>query len=75
MSDIAKLLFGDEAAAGLLSGLFGPYRDSNGFGMAEVVRRSGEWCASTPGRGTPRGQVADALCRTRSPRAAITIRF
>lgn len=31
--------------------------DRDGFGLAERARRSGEWCGSTPGRGS----VADAL--------------
>jgi hypothetical protein len=48
MRGIAKLLFGDEADR--LLGLFDG--DGDGFGLAEQARRSGEWCASTPGRGS-----------------------
>lgn len=49
MRGIAKLLFGDDA--GKLPGLFGG-GDGDGFEMADRVRRSGEWCGSTPGRGS-----------------------
>ena len=55
MRGIAKLLFGDEA--GRLPGLFG---DGEGFGLAEQARRSGEWCASTPGRGSAAGAAPGA---------------
>jgi hypothetical protein len=48
MRGIAKLLFGEEADR--LLGLFDG--DGDGFGLAEQARRSGEWCASTPGRGS-----------------------
>jgi hypothetical protein len=54
MRGIAKLLFGDDA--GRLLDLLGG-DDADGFGMADRVRRSGEWCGSTPGR----GPVADAV--------------
>jgi hypothetical protein len=64
MRGIAKLLFGDEADR--LLGLFG---DDEGFGMAERARRSGEWCASTPGRGS----AADAA-RQHGLRREIVIR-
>jgi hypothetical protein len=49
MRGIAKLLFGDDA--GRLIELFGG-DDADGFGMADRARRSGEWCGSTPGRGS-----------------------
>ena len=49
MRDIARLLFGDDA--GKVLGFFGG-GDGDGFGMAERARRAGEWCGSTPGRGT-----------------------
>jgi hypothetical protein len=52
MRGIAKLLFGDEADR-----LLGQFGDGDGFGLAEQARRSGEWCASTPGRGS----AADAV--------------
>ena len=56
MRGIAKLLFGDDTDR--LPGLFGD-GDADGFGLAEQARRSGEWCASTPGHalaaGTARG--------------------
>jgi hypothetical protein len=55
MRDIAKLLFGDDAGQ-LLDLLAGNDRDvtasdGDGFGLAERVRRSGEWCGTMPGRG------------------------
>ena len=49
MRGIAKLLFGDDADR--LLGLFGG-GDGDGFGLADRARRSGEWCGSTPGRGS-----------------------
>ncbi len=47
MQGIAKLLFGENAARALeeLGG-------DDGWGLADRVRRAGEWCGSTPGRGT-----------------------
>jgi hypothetical protein len=54
MRGIAKLLFGDDT--GRLLDLFGG-DDADGFGMADRARRSGEWCGSTPGRGS----AADAV--------------
>lgn len=60
MRDIAKLLFGDEA--GRLLGLSGGGDES---AMAERVRRSGEWCGTTPGQGS----VADAVERAARPGA------
>jgi hypothetical protein len=61
MRDIAKLLFGD-GEGGLLD-LFGG-GDGDESGMAERARRSGEWCGSTPGRGS----VADAVRGAARPR-------
>jgi hypothetical protein len=61
MRDIAKLLFGD-GDEGLL-GLFGG-GDGDESGLADRVRRSGEWCGSTPGRGS----VADAVRGAARPR-------
>ena len=49
MLGITKLLFGADTARALeeLAG-------DDGWGLADQVRRSGEWCGSTPGRGTQR---------------------
>jgi hypothetical protein len=44
MRDIAKLL----------SGLFAP-GESDEFSLAEQARRAGEWCGTTPGRGSAAG--------------------
>jgi hypothetical protein len=55
MRDIAKLLLGDEAAWAL--GLPGPDRDQDE--LFERARRSGEWCATTPGLGS----IAEMLRR------------
>jgi hypothetical protein len=66
MRDIAKLLFGREAGireVGILAQLFAP-GDSDGFGMADRARRAGEWCGTTPGRGS----AADALRGAARPR-------
>ncbi len=52
MRGIAKLLFGDEA--GRLLDLFDG-SDGDGFGMADRARRAGEWCGSTPSRGSATG--------------------
>ncbi len=51
MESIVKLLFGRETEA--LAKLFAP-EDRAGAEMADRARRAGEWCASTPGRGTSR---------------------
>jgi hypothetical protein len=56
---IARLLLGDDAARVL--DLFGPGDEE--AGLAERARRSGEWCGSTPGRGS----VAGALRAGRTP--------
>jgi hypothetical protein len=53
MRGIAKLLFGDDAARAM--GLFDP--DADQHELTERTRRSGEWCGTTPGRGS----VAEAL--------------
>lgn len=55
MRDIVKLLLGDDA--GRLLSLFSGGGDESG--MAERVRRSGEWCGSTPGRGAAARAVRD----------------
>ena len=57
MRDIAKLLFGDGADS--LFDLFGP-GEGNEAGAAERARRSGEWCGSTPGRGSAANAVRNA---------------
>jgi len=49
MRDIAKLLFGRQSD--ILSGLFAP-GESDEFRLAEQARRAGEWCGTTPGRGS-----------------------
>jgi hypothetical protein len=60
MRDIAKLLFGGEDGADVLGGLFAP-GDGNDFEMADRARRAGEWCGTTPGRGSAEARVADAV--------------
>jgi hypothetical protein len=60
MRDIAKLLFGDDA--GKVLGMFGA-GGGDESGMAERARRSGEWCGTTPGRGS----AADAVRRAARP--------
>jgi len=62
MRGIAKLLFGDDE--GGLVDLFGG-GDGDGFGMADRARRAGEWCGSTPGRGS----AVDAAGRVARPHA------
>ena len=62
MRDIAKLLFGD--GAGSLFDLFGPGDDEES-GAVERVRRAGEWCGSTPGRGSAAGAARNAAGRGR----------
>ena len=68
MRGIAKLLFGDESDR--LLGLFG---DGEGFGLAEQARRSGEWCASTPGRGSA-ADAARGPAREHGLRREIVVR-
>jgi hypothetical protein len=48
MRDIAKRLLGDDAA-GVFDWLAAD--DGDGSGLAERVRRSGEWCGTIPGDG------------------------
>jgi len=57
MRDIAKLLFGRDADR-LLDLFAGDNGD--GFGMADRARRAGEWCGSTPGRGSAVGAARSA---------------
>jgi hypothetical protein len=51
--DIMRLVFGREE--GILSELFDA-DDADGFGMADRARRSGEWCGTTPRRGSAAGR-------------------
>jgi hypothetical protein len=68
MRGIAKLLFGDDA--GRVLDLLAGHDD--GFELAERARRSGEWCGTTPGRGSAdRAAGAD---RGRRLPAAVTPR-
>ena len=71
MRGIAKLLFG--ADADVLADLFGG-SDADGFGLAERARRAGEWCGSTPGRGSAAGAGAGGVARPRGPRREVIIR-
>lgn len=71
MRDIAKLLFSDDA--GRMLGLFGA-GDGDESGMAERARRSGEWCGTTPGRGSVAGAVRRGA-RPRRPQRQVTIRI
>ncbi len=72
--DIARLLFGNTVLAnteGKLLDLLSRDHDGDdgrldwdeGFGLADRARRSGEWCGTTPGRGS-----ADRAVRGRFPR-------
>jgi hypothetical protein len=54
MGSIAKLLFGREPGDG--DDEFAP-GDGDVHGLAEQVRRAGDWCGST----APGGSIADAL--------------
>jgi hypothetical protein len=72
MRDIAKLLFGD-GADGLLD-LFGK-GDGGESGMVERVRRSGEWCGTTPGRGSAAEAVRGAARPGRGRRQVIIREF
>jgi hypothetical protein len=68
MRGIARLLFGDDGDR--LLDLFDG-SDGEGFGAAERARRAGEWCGSTPGRGS----AADAMsARPRGVRHRVIIR-
>lgn len=70
MRDIARLLFGDDTG-GLLD-MFGG-GDGDESGMTERARRSGEWCGTTPGRGSVERAVRGAA-RSRGVRRAVIIR-
>ena len=75
MRDIARLLFGDGA-----DGLFDQFGrgDEGETGLSDRVRRAGEWCGSTPGRGSaadavrgaarPRGMARKVIIREFRPR-------
>ncbi|HEX4091440.1 MAG TPA: hypothetical protein VHZ33_22230 [Trebonia sp.] len=61
MRNIASLLFGRETGEliDLITGESGITGDGSGDRQAaERARRSGEWCGSTPGRGSA-GRAAD----------------
>jgi len=76
MRGIAKLLFGEDA--GKVLDLFGGGSDGDGFGLAEQARRSGEWCGTTPGRGSAARAAARSTGRARRERRGqrqITIRW
>jgi hypothetical protein len=70
MRGIAKLLFGEDA--GRLVDLFDG-GDGDGFGMADRARRAGEWCGSTPGRGSAAG-TARGAARPHDLRRQVIIR-
>ena len=65
--DIMRLVFWRED--GMLSELFGG-DDADGFGMAERARRAGEWCGTTPPRGSAAGRPGGAGASRRVPRRA-----
>jgi hypothetical protein len=71
MRDIAKLLFGREGD--ILSGLFAP-GESDEFSLAEQARRAGEWCGTTPGRGSAAGLLRAAAGGRAGGRAGGTAR-
>ncbi len=58
--------------AGRLPDLFGA-SDADGFGLAEQARAAGEWCGSTPGRGSA-ADAADGAARPRGMRHRVIIR-
>ena len=58
MRGIAKLLFGGDGDRDGLRGLLG---DDDWRRTADQVRRAGEWCGSTPGRGTGSGPHREGL--------------
>ena len=73
MRTIASLLFGDDAGAllDLITGEGGITGPDGGEGeAADRVLRSGEWCGSTPGRGT----ADPAAAWRRGGRGGIVIR-
>ena len=73
MRGIAKLLFGEDA--GQVLGLFSGGSDGDGFGLAEQARRSGEWCGTTPGRGSAARAAVRRAGGTRRARRQVTIRW
>jgi len=72
MRDIARLLFGDDA--GELLGLFGG-GDGDAAGMADRVRRAGEWCGSTPGHDSAASAAGRAAGARRIERQVIIREF
>jgi hypothetical protein len=72
VDDIMRLLFGRED--GLLSELFDG-DDADGFGMADRARRAGEWCGTTPGRGSAAGGAGRATAPRGVPRHFIDRKF
>jgi hypothetical protein len=72
MMDIARLLFGDDA--GNLLDLFGG-GEGDGSGMADRVRRAGEWCGSTPGHDSAAGAAGRAAGARRVERQVIIREF
>ena len=73
MRGIAKLLFGEDANKVL--DLFSGGTDGDGFGLAEQARRSGEWCGTTPGRGSATRAAARNARGARRVQRQITIRW
>jgi hypothetical protein len=73
MRGIAKLLFGEDA--GKVLDLFSGGSDGDGFGLAEQSRRSGEWCGTTPGRGSAARAAARSPPGRRRVQRQITIRW
>ena len=62
MRGIAKLLFGGDGDRDGLSGLLSG--DDGWWRAADQVRRSGEWCGSTPG-GDPAADAVSGAYRER----------
>ena len=73
MRGIAKLLFGEDA--GKVLDMFSGASDGDGFGLAEQARRSGEWCGTTPGRGSAARATARSAAGPRRVQRQITIRW
>jgi hypothetical protein len=72
VDDIMRLLFG--RADGILSELFGG-DDADGFGMADRARGAGEWCGTTPGRGSAARDASRATAPRGFPRRVIDREF
>ena len=72
MRDIMRLVFWREE--GILSELFGG-DDADGFGMADRARRAGEWCGTTPPRGSAAGGPRGAGAARGGPRRVIDREF